>query len=222
MTRAFAEIAFTPSVKAAQAEYGSCEANLAFERDARWDDVLGDAERRFLAERDGFYQATVSESGWPYVQFRGGPAGFLQVIDSKTIGFADFRGNTQYLSVGNINADGRVALILLDYAHRRRLKIWGRATVVRGSEDPHLVARLTMPGYRARVERAIVIAVKAFDWNCPQHITPRFTEDEVRAAVAPLRAEVEALRERLAQAIEPTAPARPAPTSRSDSASSPE
>ena len=204
MTRAFAEIAFTESVKAAQSEYGSREANRAFEHDERRHDELSDVERQFIAERDSFYQATVSESGWPYVQFRGGPTGFLKVIDSRTIGFADFRGNIQYLSVGNINADGRVALILLDYAHRRRLKIWGKATVVHEADDPDLLARLTIPGYRARVERAIVIAVKAFDWNCPQHITPRFTEAEVRAAIAPLRAEIETLRKRLADAIAST------------------
>ena len=155
------------------------------------------AKQAFIEARDGFYQATVSESGWPYVQFRGGPSGFLKVIDAKTIGYADFGGNVQYLSVGNLNADARVALILMDYANRARLKIWGRARIVHAAEDAELVSAMTMPGYKARVERVIVISVEAFDWNCPQHITPRYTEAEVEAAVAPLRAELEALRARV-------------------------
>lgn len=197
MGRAFAEIAFTPSVQAAQSLYGSRRANQAFEDAEDRQDELGETEREFIAGRDGFYLASVSENGWPYVQFRGGPAGFLKVIDTKTMGFADFRGNIQYVSVGNINGDGRVSLILMDYAHRLRLKLWGRARVAHEADDPELVASLKMPGYRARVERAIVIAVNAFDWNCPQHITPRFTEAEIDAAVAPLRAELEALRAKL-------------------------
>ncbi len=199
MTRAFAEIAFTPSVKAAQTRYGSRRANQGFEFAEDREDELTEIEREFVAERDGFYQATVSETGWPYVQYRGGPPGFLKVLDAKKIAFADFRGNIQYLSVGNINADGRVALILMDYANQRRLKIWGRARVVHEGDEPGLIGRLTIAGYKARVERAIVIEVSAFDWNCPQHITPRFTEAEVDAAVAPLRAELASLRARLAE-----------------------
>jgi predicted pyridoxine 5'-phosphate oxidase superfamily flavin-nucleotide-binding protein len=197
MARAFAEIAFTPSVKAAQTRYGTRRSNQAFEEDVEREDELGELERAFIGERDGFYLATVSETGWPYVQFRGGPAGFLKVLDSRTLGFADFRGNVQYLSVGNLDADGRVAMILVDYAHQQRLKLWGRARVIPGVDDPALVKRLVVPGYQARVERAIVIAVEAFDWNCPQHITPRFTEAEVEAAVAPLKAELASLRARL-------------------------
>jgi predicted pyridoxine 5'-phosphate oxidase superfamily flavin-nucleotide-binding protein len=200
MARAFTEFTFTPSVKAAQLLYGSRTANQRLEEAEEPADELTELERAFIEARDSFYQATVTETGWPYVQFRGGPAGFLHVITSKQIAYADFRGNIQYLSVGNINADGRVALILMDYPNRRRLKIWGQARVVHTADAPDLLASLKKPGYRARVERAIVIDVKAFDWNCPQHITPRFTEAEVEAAIAPLRAEIEALRARIAGA----------------------
>ncbi|GAA0585266.1 pyridoxamine 5'-phosphate oxidase family protein [Caenispirillum bisanense] len=184
MARAFADITFTPSVKAAQARYGSRAANEGFERAANRAAVLTAREADFIAARDGFYQATVSETGWPYVQFRGGPPGFLKVLDDRTIGYADFRGNVQYISTGNIEADGRVSLILMDYANRRRLKIWARARIVHEDEDPGLLARLEIPTYRARVERAVVMTVEALDWNCPQHITPRFTEAEFAARMA--------------------------------------
>jgi ferredoxin-NADP reductase/predicted pyridoxine 5'-phosphate oxidase superfamily flavin-nucleotide-binding protein len=194
MSRAFADISFTPSVRAAQTRYGSREANEGLEMAGDRQDEITDFEREFIEQRDGFYLATVSESGWPYVQFRGGPPGFLKVIDRKTIGFADFRGNVQYLSVGNIDADDRVVLFLMDYAERRRLKVWGRATVVNRDQDAERIAALQVPGYKARVERAIVIHVEAIDWNCPQHITPRYTEAEVRAWAAPLLEELEALR----------------------------
>ena len=179
MTAAFTKLTFTTAVKAVQSQYGSRAAYARLERDAQGGDRLGLPEQEFIHARDGFYQATVSETGWPYVQFRGGPAGFLKVLDATTLGYADFRGNRQYLSVGNLNADGRVALIAMDYANRRRLKIWGSAKVVHESQDPELLTRLQMPDYRGRVERAIVIAVEAYDWNCPQHITPRFTEAEI-------------------------------------------
>lgn len=179
MPVAFTKIAFTPSVKAAQSLYGSRATYARLECDGDAAHEFSSQEAEYIQARDGFYQATVSETGWPYVQFRGGPAGFLKVLDAKTIGYADFRGNRQYLSIGNVNADGRIALILMDYANRRRLKIWGRAKVIHEREDPDLLARLEMPGYRARVERAVIIAVEAFDWNCPQHITPRFTEAEI-------------------------------------------
>ena len=186
MSTAFADIAFTPSVKAAQSRYGSREANHGFElaEDAR--NELTERETKFIAARDSFYQATVAESGWPYVQHRGGPAGFLKVLDARTIGYADFRGNVQYLSAGNLAANERVSLILMDYANRRRLKIWGRARIVHADEQPELVARLEVPGYRARVERGIVIRVEAWDWNCPQHITQRYSKAEIERMMAPL------------------------------------
>ena len=187
MSVAFTKIAFTPSVKAAQTLHGSRASYARFERHSDDGHDFTSQEAEYIQARDGFYQATVSETGWPYVQFRGGPAGFLKVLDASTLGYADFRGNRQYLSVGNINADGRVALILMDYPNRRRLKVWGRAKVVQASEDPELIARLEMPAYHARVERAVVITVEAYDWNCPQHITPRFTEPEVAEWTAALQ-----------------------------------
>ena len=194
MPRAFSEIAFTPAVRAFQSRMGSRRNYAALDDDADRGDALTPRETDFIAGRDGFYQATVGEGGWPYVQFRGGPAGFLRVLDERTIGYADFRGNVQYISAGNLTADARVAIILMDYAGRRRLKIWGRARLVEAAKDQDLIARLEMPAYRARIERAVVITVEAFDWNCPQHITPRFTEAEIAAASAPLHAEIARLR----------------------------
>jgi predicted pyridoxine 5'-phosphate oxidase superfamily flavin-nucleotide-binding protein len=184
MARKFAEITFTPSVVAAQTLYGSRASNQRFEVIEEEGDPLGAAEAQFIEARDGFYQATVNEEGWPYVQYRGGPAGFLKVLDAKTIGYADFRGNIQYLSVGNMNANDRVSLILMDYANRRRLKIWARARIVHAQENSELLAQLQVPDYKGRVERAVVLTVEAADWNCPQHITPRFTMTEINAIAA--------------------------------------
>ncbi|MDD5275388.1 MAG: pyridoxamine 5'-phosphate oxidase family protein [Methylovulum sp.] len=198
MAAAFAEITFTPSVKAAQSAYGSREKNSRFEsaEDAR--NRLTENEAEFIAGRDSFYQATVSESGWPYVQHRGGPPGFLKVLDERTLGFADFRGNLQYLSVGNLNANDRIALILMDYPNRRRLKIWGRVRIVRASEASELIAQLEVPSYRAHVERGIIIHVEAYDWNCPQHITQRYTQAEIDNLIAPLVTEIRSLKAQLA------------------------
>jgi len=180
---AFAKIAFTPKVQAAQARMGS--------RDAYRSAALGDAEAvelspyevEFIGARDSFYQGTVGENGWPYVQHRGGPVGFLKVLGPQTIGYADFAGNRQYISVGNLEGDDRVSLFLMDYPGQRRLKILGRARLIDEDTEPALVARLESPDYRARVERGVIITVEAFDWNCPKYITPRFTEQEVRKLV---------------------------------------
>lgn len=197
MSRAYSDIAFTPAVRDMQTRMGSRAnyASLDVTDDRR--DFLTEREAEFIEARDGFYQATVSETGWPYVQFRGGPAGFLKVLDAKTIGFADFRGNVQYISVGNLQNNDRISIILMDYPNRRRLKLLGRVRLVSEAEDPAMVARLELPSYRARVERAFVITIEAYDWNCPQHITPRFTEAEVQEAVAPLHAEIAALKAQL-------------------------
>ena len=157
--------------------------------------MLGPGEAAFITERDGFYQATVSETGWPYVQFRGGPAGFLKVLGEKTIAYADFRGNRQYISTGNLSGNDRVSLILMDYPNQRRLKIWGRARLVDAAEDPELVAALHDETYRARPERAVVITVEALDWNCPQHIPRRFTIDEFEEQFTTLREEIIRLRD---------------------------
>jgi len=197
MATAFAQIAFTPSVKAAQNRYGSREANSRFELVDDPGFGMTEQEIKFIGERDSFYQATVSETGWPYVQHRGGPKGFLKVLDEHTLGFADFRGNRQYLSVGNLNANNRISLILMDYPNRRRLKIWGRVRIVHENEDPELIAQLQVPSYRARVERGIVIHIEACEWNCPQHITPRYSKTEVDQLLTPLLEEIQSLKEQL-------------------------
>ena len=159
-------------------------------------DMLMDREFDFIAERDSFYMASVSEDGWPYVQHRGGPAGFLRRIDGNRIGFADYRGNMQYLSVANLAADDRVALFLMDYPNRRRLKLIGHATT---SDDPKDIAALVVPDYAATPERTFVIDVVGLDWNCPQHITPRFSEAEIKRATQPMLDELARLHARIAE-----------------------
>lgn len=195
MARNFSELAFTPTVRAIQTRMGSRAAYAGLDDPRALRNTLGPDEAEFIAASDGFFQATVGENGWPYVQHRGGPVGFLKVLGPHTLGYADFRGNVQYISVGNIAADGRVSLILMDYAQQRRLKIWGRARLIDANDDPdRLIDKLEVPSYRARVERGVLIDVEAYDWNCPQHITPRFTEAQIAAASAPLHAELARLR----------------------------
>ena len=193
------QIASTPSVKAARERYGSAAQYARLDGTLDEDgpvrnDRLGPAEAAFIAERDGFYLASVSETGWPYVQFRGGPAGFLRVVDEHTLGYADLRGNRQYVTTGNVAVNDRISVFLMDYAHQRRLKVFGRMRIVDASDDPELAATLAAPGYPARVERAVLIQFEAFDWNCPQHITPRFSQTEFEVALAPIRREITALR----------------------------
>jgi len=196
MVRAFADIAFTPAVLSRQEDMGSAKAySELLTGDAIEGNTLTEAEAAFISRRDGFYQATISETGWPYVQFRGGQAGFLRVLDEKTIAYADLRGNRQYVSTGNLSVNDRLSLILMDYPNRSRLKIWGRAKLVEATEDPDLVARVQVPGYRGRVERVVVIKVEAFDWNCPAHIPQRLTVEEFEQFVAPLRAKLAQLSE---------------------------
>jgi len=179
VSRAYPRIAFGPSVKEVQTELGSRVFGERLES-MDWNDVeLGPREREMMARLDHFYMATVSESGWPYVQYRGGPAGFLKVLSPRTFGFADFRGNMQYISTGNVRHDDRVALFLIDQAQRRRLKIFARAEVRGLDED--LTRGLVDPTYDAQPERAYLFHVDAFDWNCPQHITPRFSVAELKA-----------------------------------------
>lgn len=150
-------------------------------------DRFGDSEAAFISTRDSFYMASVSETGWPYVQHRGGPPGFLKLVDERTLAFADYRGNLQYISTGNITADDRTCLFLMDYPHRARLKIYAHAEIVELGRDSTLTELVTIPGYRAKIERIFRLTLEAFDWNCPQHITPRFTEQQVSEAVQPLR-----------------------------------
>jgi predicted pyridoxine 5'-phosphate oxidase superfamily flavin-nucleotide-binding protein len=204
MAHDFLDIAATPSVRAAQAANGSAALSSKV-RVHKESGRFTAAEKEFIATRDSFYMATVSESGWPYVQHRGGPAGFLHVIDDTTLAFADFRGNRQYISLGNVTANGRVALLIMDYPNRRRLKIYAHIDVKDLKTDPELAEILTLQGYRAKPERAFLLHVEAFDWNCPQHITPRFSQQEIETALSPVRmriaqleAENKMLREKLA------------------------
>jgi uncharacterized protein len=189
MSNGFLEIATTPSVLAAQSANGSAGIydKVVAKRPSN---LFSQTEAAFIAARDSFYVASVSESGWPYVQFRGGPPGFLKLIDETTLAFPDFRGNRQYISLGNISFNDRVALILMDYPRRRRLKIYGRVRAHDLDADRELAAVLATPDYRAVTERAYSLHLEAFDWNCPQHITPRFTESEIAAVSAPLVARV--------------------------------
>jgi predicted pyridoxine 5'-phosphate oxidase superfamily flavin-nucleotide-binding protein len=170
MAHQFAEIMFTEGVKAAQEQYGSRARLERFAGMAGPNDALGERETEFIARRDTFYIATVNEDGWPYVQHRGGPPGFLRVLGPKQLAYPDFRGNTQLVSVGNVSGNDRVSLILMDYPNRRRLKILGHMRVENTS--------LELPDYSAQVERLVTIDVVAFDWNCPKYITQRYTQSE--------------------------------------------
>ncbi len=195
MTRQFTDIAFTPDVKAAQTRYGSREIYETFAKRGTNIDGFTAKESDFVASRDSFYMGTVNSDGWPYIQFRGGPKGFLKILDDTTLGFADFIGNLQYLSVGNLSGNDRVFLFLMDYVNRRRLKIWGRAQVI--DNNPELLRQLADPNYEAEVARAIVIKVEAFSWNCPQHIPRRFSAEDVAEIVAPLHQRITELEARL-------------------------
>jgi hypothetical protein len=188
----FLDIASTPAVRATQEANGAGEHWANFHGD-HLSDRFTQAEAAFIAERDSLYMATVSESCWPYVQHRGGPPGFIRLLDEKTLAIPDFRGNRQYISTGNLAANDCAALILMDYPHRRRLKIYAHVEARDLAADPELAAKLTLPDYRAKVERGLIIHLAAFDWNCPQHITPRFSEAELAPALAPIRARLEAL-----------------------------
>lgn len=192
MAKKFAEIAFTESVKRQQEKYGSRRQYERVEQVERGTEI-GFAEADFIHERDSFYLATVGETGQPYVQFRGGAAGFLKVLDKKTLAYADFRGNLQYVSVGNLAENNRAALILMDYPNRRRLKIFARIEVVEATDAPDLIEKLKDENYPAKIERAMILRVEAFDWNCPQHITPRYTNEEIREINQPLYEHIENL-----------------------------
>lgn len=198
MPYGFMDIANTPSVRRAQAEMGADHLWSDFKGHREFD-RFGPREAAFIAGRDSFYMASLSETGWPYVQHRGGPTGFLKVIDDKTLAFADYRGNRQYISTGNIAANARVSLFLMDYPHRTRLKIFAMARQVALDADPALTAAVTDQGYGAHLERIFRLELAAFDWNCPQHIVPRFTETEVLAATQPLRDRVAELEREIAR-----------------------
>jgi len=207
MSHAFARIAFTPAVKAAQSRDGSRNSYArAFERnDGTQNDRLGAAETEFIATQRSFYLATVSETGWPYVQHRGGPVGFLKVLDANTLGFADFGGNRQLVSIGNLAGNDRVALILVDYGRRARLKILGRLSVREVTlDDPQLDA-LVEDSHRGHVQRVMKISVEAFDWNCSKHIPERFEAEDVRRAIEERDTVIEQLKARIEQLEHPSA-----------------
>lgn len=192
--KTFAELAFTPAVQELQERHGSRDAYARMQRATGREEGLGPREAEHLAGADSFYMATVSETGWPYVQHRGGPRGFLRVLSPTLLAFADFGGNRQFVSVGNATRDDRVSLIVMDYGRRRRLKLLGRLQFQSVDDaDATVVAATKVPGYRARVERVGLIEVEAFDWNCPQHITPRFTVEEVEAIAHPLQERIRTL-----------------------------
>jgi predicted pyridoxine 5'-phosphate oxidase superfamily flavin-nucleotide-binding protein len=191
----FGSLAFTPLVKKLQERYGSRRQYERMEKFGDPQDSLTAFEVEFLAQRDSFYMATTGATGWPYVQHRGGPKGFLKVIDNRTLAFADFRGNRQYISTGNLLSDDRVALIFIDYPRQARLKILGRAKIFEGQEADSWLPRVLVPGYKALTERVYVIHIDAYDWNCPQHIIPRYTEEEIREGMQDVEKRMQALNE---------------------------
>jgi len=178
------DIAFTPSVKTAQERLGSRKQYARIEERGGWQNVITDDLAEFIADRDSFYLATASEEGRPYIQHRGGPKGFLKVLDQRTLAFADFSGNRQYISVGNLAENNKAFIFLMDYANQQRIKIWGTAEVI--ENDPKLLEQLADPIYRGRPERAFRFHVEAWDINCPQHIKPRFTAEEIDSTVRAL------------------------------------
>jgi uncharacterized protein len=196
MSRRFAELAFTPLVKEEQVRHGSRHLYERVEHSPDPGNRLGPDEQVFICARDGFYMASVTETGWPYIQFRGGSPGFLRVGDDRPLGFADLRGNRQYISTANLKHDDRVALFFMDYAAQTRLKVLGRAKLFEGdAEAAAQIEKLRVPDEKTLPERAILIHVEAFDWNCPQHITPRYTQAELTELLAPMRHRLEALEE---------------------------
>lgn len=205
MAHKFAEIAFTPVVRAIQVKEGSRAGYARMDEGDDYNYQLSGREAMFIAARDSFYMSSVGETGWPYVQHRGGPAGFMKVLDERTIGFADYSGNRQYVSTGNFSSDNRVALLFMDYPNRTRLKMLGTVRTI-GLGEPELLARLEDDSYPAQVERGFIIEVEAFDWNCPQHITPRFTETEIGDQLTTLQAENRDLKALLAGAERSPAP----------------
>lgn len=191
------DIAFTPTVKAIQARHGSRDAYARMESERGWETRIMPDVAGFIEQQTSVFFATANEEGQPYIQHRGGPAGFLRVLDDHTIAFADFAGNRQYITLGNLADNPKAYLFLIDYARRRRIKLWGNARVV--EDDPELLARLMPQGYKARGERVIVMTVSAWDMNCPQHIPQRFEAADVAAALAEKDRRIETLEAEIAR-----------------------
>jgi predicted pyridoxine 5'-phosphate oxidase superfamily flavin-nucleotide-binding protein len=185
MKKNFTKFAFTKSVKEEQERYGSRKSYAHMEESGD-KYVLTERETSFIESRDSFYMATVGENGWPYMQFRGGPKGFLKIIDNTTIGMADFRGNLQYISVGNLKSTKKASLFIIDYPSQRRLKIWAESEVFDADKNQELLEKVKIPDYKAIIERIILFKIQAYDWNCPQHITPRYTAEEIKQGMITL------------------------------------
>ena len=191
MTQPTSDIAFTPAVKAWQERLGSRAGYARMAEKKGWQNRVTPDLAAFLAQRDSFYLATASAEGRPYIQHRGGPAGFLKALDDKHLAFADFGGNKQYITAGNLSENDRAAIFLMDYAGRQRIKLWGRARVV--EDDAEFLERLVEPEYQAKPERVVVFEIEAWDVNCPQHITRRYSEDQIAPALAKLQARIDEL-----------------------------
>jgi predicted pyridoxine 5'-phosphate oxidase superfamily flavin-nucleotide-binding protein len=198
MARNFGEIAYSTPVKEMQEKLGS-RASYARMEKATYVDGLTPVEADFIARRDSFYMASFGENGYPYIQHRGGPKGFLKVLDPKRLGFIDFKGNMQYITVGNMATNNNVALILVDYPAKARLKIYARAEILEFKDNQGLYQQLDLDGYKFRPERMMVLNVEAYDWNCPQHITPKYTAEEIEQAFAPQRNHIEQLEAEIAR-----------------------
>ena len=191
------DVAFTPAVKAIQARKGSREAYVHVEENGGWRTEIDDKLAAFLANTDSFFLATASADGQPYIQHRGGPKGFIKILDKTTIAFADYAGNRQYITQGNLSENPRAHIFIMDYAHRRRVKIWGEARVV--DDDPALLDSLMPKGYRARPEQVVIFKIAAWDTNCPQHIPQKFDAADVAAAFAQRDARISELEAELAK-----------------------
>ncbi|MEO5891461.1 MAG: pyridoxamine 5'-phosphate oxidase family protein [Ferruginibacter sp.] len=203
MAKNYPSLAFTDAVKQMQEKAGSRSSYARMERDT-YVDGLTENEINFISHMDSFYLATIGENGYPYIQHRGGPKGFIKVLDKKRIGFVDFRGNMQYISVGNIATNSNAAIIMVDYPAKARLKILAKANVIELKDDPALYELLDLKDYKFRPERMMVFDIEAYDWNCPQHITPRYTLDDIEEAftaqreqIATLQAEIKALKAKI-------------------------
>ena len=199
MTKHYQNVMFTKQVRQKQAENGSSDAYAHGLDEAIEPDILGEDEKAFIECRDSFYMATVSETGWPYVQHRGGFPGFLQVIAPQMLAMADYRGNRQYVSLGNLEQNQRASLFLMDYPRQARLKLLCHVSVHGIDEAPELINRLANPNYKAKIERIFQFRLEAFDWNCPQHITPRYTQEDIRTVTSRLTSRIAELEAQLAE-----------------------
>lgn len=196
MAKNFASIAFTKAVKEMQEKLGSRASYARMERDS-YVDGLTENEIDFIAERDSFYMASIGDNNFPYIQHRGGPKGFLKVLDAKRLGFIDFKGNMQYITVGNLATNNNVALIMVDYPARARLKVYAKAEIIELKDDPSLYDALDLSEYKFRPERMMILNIEAYDWNCPQHITPRYTIADIEDAFASQRDHIKTLEEEI-------------------------